>query len=1577
MQAAVSAASWVVGKALSPIVDGFLEAWAASEGLGPNVDALKLQLLYAQAMLENAQGREIRSAALKELLLKLRGLAYNADDVLDELDYFRIQDELLGTHHAATDVAAAGGCVHGLALHAGSTYRHVASKLKLCSGKPSESNGDPEEEDDDHAAKQGCLTGVLSSCGRRAVSSSPPLPTNQGDEVASGGCMPKVTSAARNTAHAVGKRLSCCFSKSAAADGSRSGMLEDSDIPRNGPRFHCCAWPSKVQQRKHAVETPRLMFNRVEISQRMEDIVEQLKPVCAMVSTILNLEFMGSNRATTSDIAMHRPQTTSGLIEPKLYGRDDQLRSIVHDVTIGKYSAQKITVLPIVGPGGIGKTAFAQHVYKEVKSHFHVSIWICVSLNFNANRLAQDILKQLPKVDGEKENASQEELIERRIKSKQFLLILDDIWTYEEDEWKKLLSPFSNGADKGNMVIVTTRFLEVAKRVKRGDCLMELGSLGPEALLDFFGACVFGHEQPWKGHEEFLEVGKDIVQKLKGSPLAAKTVGRLLRNQPTLAQWRKVLGSKEWEHQTSDGDIMPALKLSYNYLPFHLQQCFSYCALFPEDYEFDGNELIHFWIGLDILHSVNRNKGIEDVGHSCLEDLVNYGFLKKNERNNGHAYYVVHDLLHELAVKVSSEECVSICSSSLRSIQIPTSVRHLSITIDEEDVKDRLTFKHYKKEFSAVVKMLDVENLRTLMLFGIYHGSFVRTFGDLFRKTKTLRTILCEASYSVEDLLPNFSELVHLRYFRIKKGIYGRIDLPNALSGLYHLKILDVQECKHNAELPREINNLINLQHVLFSDDSLYSDISEVEKLRYLKELQRFEVKKVAKGFELKQLGQLLELQVLGIYGLENVEVKEAGAANLIQKDQLQELTLAWDIKGSKQGMQEDDILECLKPHANLQKLCIRGHGGAKCPTWLGVNLSVENLEHLRLDDVAWEELPPWGGLQMLKENGETSPSQKFVNLRRLELVNVRNLKSWVGTGPCYLFSQLEALVIKGCKELLELPFSHPTSHQQEQVENMDWFPNLRKLEIVNCPQLSHVPPVPWTCAPCSAEIERVDSDFYKIEYTEDFCLNIRGKDNAADSMFWKVLAFDNLSRLREFSIWSCPPLSLDHLQILPSLRKLEVCISNTPVWLVESESCGKYEFPVECIKIDECSARGKELTRLLSYFPKLSTLSIESCEGITGLGVAEQPTTAITTSLSLSSANEVQGAQTVHQQQEEEDAKGEEEIAASAEGLLLLPPQLQELKIDVCGELRLHPSDKEAGATEGGLQGLHSLMSSDTVRCSPFLPSYSPSSTSCFPFPVSLQKLNLTDVKGMKTLVPLSNLASLTELIIFGCGDLRGEGLWPLLAHGHLTELVVRSTPDLFASSEPPQPHEREVPPCSSNLQALHTDDATGVLAAPICSLLSSSLTKLVFEFDKVVERFTKEQEEALQLLTSLQDLQFWFCRRLQCLPAGLRTLLSLKRLEIWCCDALQSLPNDVLPCSLQVLCLRLCQGIQSLLNDGLPSSLQVLQIEMCPAIRSLPKTDSLPSSLRELDVRACDNDELRRRCRKLIGTIPIVKVD
>jgi Leucine-rich repeat (LRR) protein len=182
-----------------------------------------------------------------------------------------------------------------------------------------------------------------------------------------------------------------------------------------------------------------------------------------------------------------------------------------------------------------------------------------------------------------------------------------------------------------------------------------------------------------------------------------------------------------------------------------------------------------------------------------------------------------------------------------------------------------------------------------------------------------------------------------------------------------------------------------------------------------------------------------------------------------------------------------------------------------------------------------------------------------------------------------------------------------------------------------------------------------------------------------------------------------------------------------------------------------------------------------------------------------------------------------------------------------------------------------------------------------------------------------------------------------------------------------------QDLPQHRSRLQALETDrEAGGAVAVPIGGHFSSSLTELVLRGNDDMEHFTKEQSEALQMLTSLQLLRIRGYSRLKSLPEGLSGLPNLKRLDIWSCGSFRSLPKGGLPSSLVVLNIWFCNAIQSLPKGTLPSSLTELAIISCDAFRSLPK-ERLPSSLQWLDVTG-SNKKLRRQCQKLQGTIPIV---
>uniref|UniRef100_A0A8R7PN31 Disease resistance protein winged helix domain-containing protein n=1 Tax=Triticum urartu TaxID=4572 RepID=A0A8R7PN31_TRIUA len=89
-----------------------------------------------------------------------------------------------------------------------------------------------------------------------------------------------------------------------------------------------------------------------------------------------------------------------------------------------------------------------------------------------------------------------------------------------------------------------------------------------------------------------------------------------------------ILQSDEWKLQQGPDDIIPALKLSFTHLPFRLQRCFSYCALFPKGHMFDGLDLVRIWISQGFISS--GSKIMEETAYHYLNDLVDRGFFQKS-----------------------------------------------------------------------------------------------------------------------------------------------------------------------------------------------------------------------------------------------------------------------------------------------------------------------------------------------------------------------------------------------------------------------------------------------------------------------------------------------------------------------------------------------------------------------------------------------------------------------------------------------------------------------------------------------------------------------------------------------------------------------------------------------------------------------------------------------------------------------------------------------------------------------------------------------------------------------------------
>uniref|UniRef100_A0A0E0JY66 Uncharacterized protein n=1 Tax=Oryza punctata TaxID=4537 RepID=A0A0E0JY66_ORYPU len=569
--------NWLLGKVVRQLSDGLVTAYVDSAELGLNMEQIKSDLMFTQGLLHEAHlRRDVSNPGLPGLLEILSKKADEAEDTLDELHYFIIQDQIDGTHEA-TPVVGSG--IRGQALHG----RHVL-----------------------HRTIGNCLS---------------------------------------------------CFSSSSSSS------------TRDGAGDH----------------VGKLTLNRVDMSKKIKSVIEGIHAACNPVSNLLQIIHPTVGRV----LSLKRPPTSSTITQNKLYGREDIFNQTLDDMyTI---HSETLTVLPIVGPGGIGKTTFTQYLYNHKRTEAHFSAnktWVCVSTNFDVVRLSQEILRCICQNRYEESSRAHEtsnldqlqKSIAKKLDSKRFLLVLDDMWKCNsEAEWESLLAPFKTGEAKGSMVIVTTRFPSIAQMVKTIKPI-ELQGLEDDKFFTFFQECIFGQDKPACFEDDLTDIARKISKKLKGFPLAAKTVGRLLKNNLSQESWMEVLERNEWKNQQDDDGIMPALQISYDYLPFHLKKCFSYCSLYPEDYRFDNLEITYFWEALGIIAYGGQNNRADHVGLKYLDELVGNGFLMK-EGEDSTPYYVMHDLLHDLAQNISSEECMNISSVSFMSDSIPQSIRHVSITV--------------------------------------------------------------------------------------------------------------------------------------------------------------------------------------------------------------------------------------------------------------------------------------------------------------------------------------------------------------------------------------------------------------------------------------------------------------------------------------------------------------------------------------------------------------------------------------------------------------------------------------------------------------------------------------------------------------------------------------------------------------------------------------------------------------------------------------------------------------------------------------------------------------------------------
>ncbi|WKA08069.1 hypothetical protein VitviT2T_025823 [Vitis vinifera] len=601
--------------------------------------------------------------------------------------------------------------------------------------------------------------------------------------------------------------------------------------------------------------SPKSLAFNLKMGHRVKKIRGRLDKIAADKSKFNLIEAV----ANTPVVLSKREMTHSFVRASDVIGRDDDKENIV-GLLMQPSVTENVSVIPIVGIGGLGKTTLAKLVYNDesVVGQFSTKMWVCVSDEFDIEKLIKKILKEIRKGDESYSDSSMEQLqshLRNALDGEKFLLVLDDVWNTDREKWLKLKDLLVDGAS-GSKILVTTRKKSTAS-IMGTFPMQEIKGLSHDDCLSLFVKCAFRDGED-KQYPTLLKIGDQIVEKCAGVPLAVRSLGSLLYSKRGERDWVSIRDSKIWElEQNEDGinedGIMAALRLSYYDLPYHLKQCFALCSLFPKDYEFSNVVLISTWMAEGLIHSSGQNAKMEDIGERYINELLSRSFFQDVEQLILGVLYTfkMHDLVHDLAMFFAQPECLIL---NFHSKDIPKRVQHAAFSDTE-----------WPKEECKALKFLEkLNNVHTIY----FQMKNVAPRSESFVKACILRfkciRILDLQDSNFEALPKSIGSMKHLRFLdlsgnkRIKK-------LPNSICKLYHLQALSLSRCSELEELPRGIWSMISLRTV--SITMKQRDLFGKEKgLRSLNSLQRLEIVDCLNlEFLSKGMESLIELRMLVI----------------------------------------------------------------------------------------------------------------------------------------------------------------------------------------------------------------------------------------------------------------------------------------------------------------------------------------------------------------------------------------------------------------------------------------------------------------------------------------------------------------------------------------------------------------------------------------------------------------------------------------------------------------------------------------------------------------------------------------
>ncbi|CAL5436170.1 unnamed protein product [Camellia sinensis] len=913
--------------------------------------------------------------------------------------------------------------------------------------------------------------------------------------------------------------------------------------------------------------SPNILF-RHNIGNRIKEITDKFDAIAANRSKFHLNERVVVEKQVEYDVSR---ETSSVIAQPQLYGRDEDRDKIVKFLVEDVCDSEHVSVFPILGIGGLGKTTLAQMAFNDerVEHHFDLKIWVYVSQDFDVKRVIKATIES---ANGYASEAVDLDSLQRKLRNmlngKRYLIVLDDVWDEDPEKWDALKYSLACGS-KGASVIVTTRIEKVASI---------MGTISPHRLSILsekdcwllFRQRAFGRGN--EEHPNLVAIGKEIVKKCGGVPLAAKALGGLMRFKSMNGNGAGRGRGSPSPSPIPDGQNFPVPGPDPRRVIYHSPHPPSPTGIgFPrprnspilinrsknnrltDQKTTDRDRGLIFKYRLLPVGGIFRGKtakigiGVGDprrVGFKLpsLFKSQEKEWLHVKESEIWNLPQHKNSILPALRLRWEPEDIGDQIWNELCLICFFQEVKNYdsNIRFKMHDLVHDLAQSIMKDE----CQMIELNSSSNISNEKVRHVTLVVRHRDNFKNTfhKSLRTLRLHSTISFEDdeLLCDFRKFGSLRAF--DAGAREMKELPSSIGHLKHLR------------LPQNMMHLRSLRHLYLFGCQLIEMPPKIGQLTNLKTLNTFVL---GKSTDCSLLAELKCLNLGGELCIKHLErvsnPMDAKEANLVGKQNLSQLQLNWEYglaecesqgnieSEAQENVKSELVLEALQPHPNLKELVVSGYKGTHFPPWMrGSDLrNVVNIELYWCKNCL--KLPPLGQLPLLRS----------LQVVRMEEVVEYIENEYPGGGG---FPSLEELRVYNCPKLEGL----------SRKEGRELFPRLREIRITDCPKLSfpHLssPKELWLQDKCTMVLNSISNlssltslticqDEETVCFPKEFLRNLTLLESLSilDWRELKVLPEDlaSLVSLKSLKIQECRKLESlpkEGLRGLESLQSLRIC---------------------------------------------------------------------------------------------------------------------------------------------------------------------------------------------------------------------------------------------------------------------------------------------------------------------------------------------------------------------------------------------------------------------------------------------------